>query len=138
MTKISDEIREFVRRSYEDEHMDPRELLALADRVDTEMVELPKDADGREVPLDTRELVHKGETSDVLRIAYSVPLGCWVADLAETSEHPLISSCYLPDSWERIADELVEWCNSVDVDGDSCDVPRVLAERIRKLAEKEG
>ena len=45
MTKISDEIRSFVKRSYADEYMDPRELLAIADRIDREMVELPKDAD---------------------------------------------------------------------------------------------
>lgn len=37
----------------------------------------------------------------------------------------------------KISEELVEWCNSVDVDGDACDTPRVLADRIRKLA-KEG
>ena len=30
----------------------------------------------------------------------------------------------------KISEELVEWCNSVDVDGDSCDVPRALADRI--------
>ena len=68
-------------------------------------VPTPVDANGREVPLDTRELVHKGETRDVLRIAYSVDIGRWVADLAETSEHPLISSCTLPDSWERLEED---------------------------------
>lgn len=36
----------------------------------------------------------------------------------------------------KISEELVEWCNSVDVDGDTCDTPRVLAERIdRELVE---
>lgn len=30
----------------------------------------------------------------------------------------------------EISDELVEWCNGVDVDGDACDTPRVIAERI--------
>ena len=39
---------------------------------------------------------------------------------------------------ERIADELEAWCDAVDVDGDACDVPRDIVERIRRLAEKEG
>ena len=42
-----------------------------------------------------------------------------------------------PDGLERIADELEAWCDRVDVDGDACDVPRDLAKRIRRLAEKE-
>ena len=37
MGKIGDEIRDFVARSYNDEYMDPKELLALADRIDAEM-----------------------------------------------------------------------------------------------------
>lgn len=65
----------------------------------------PLDANGREVPLDTMELVFDGERRGVLRIAYSVDLGRWVADLAETYEHPLISSCTLPDSWERLEED---------------------------------
>ena len=65
-------------------------------------VPAPVDANGNEVPLDTRELVYKGETRDVLRIAYNVAIGRWVADLANTYEHQLISFCTLPDSWERL------------------------------------
>ena len=42
-----------------------------------------------------------------------------------------------PDSLDRIADELEKWCDRVDVDGDACDVPRALVERIRRLAAKE-
>lgn len=36
MAKIGDEIRDFVKRSYEDEYMDPKELLALADLIEPE------------------------------------------------------------------------------------------------------
>ena len=56
MAKIGDEIRDFVKRSYEDEYMDPKELLALADRIDRELVELPKDADG--------EYIHIGDVME--------------------------------------------------------------------------
>lgn len=40
MAKISDEIREWVRRALSDEHMDLRELDALADRIDKELVKM--------------------------------------------------------------------------------------------------
>lgn len=71
-------------------------------------VPAPVDSNGREVPLDTRELVYGGETRSVLRIAYSVDLGRWMAELAETSEHPLISACTLPDSWERLKEDVAK------------------------------
>lgn len=64
-------------------------------------VHAPLDSNGREVPLDTRELVFDGETRDLLRIAYSVAIGRLVADLANTDEHPFLTHCTLPDSWER-------------------------------------
>lgn len=73
MAKISDEIREFVRRSYADEYMDPKELLALADRADRELVELPKDADGEYIHIgDVMEWCDSGETLTVEGIGSDV------------------------------------------------------------------
>ena len=37
----------------------------------------------------------------------------------------------------KISEELVEWCDRVDVDGDACGKPRNLVERIRKLAKED-
>lgn len=72
---ISDEIRDFVKRSYEDEYMDPKELLAIADRVDRELVELPKDADGEYIRAgDT--LDGYGKTIEVVEMRYG--RGGWV------------------------------------------------------------
>lgn len=143
MAKISDEIREFVRRSYADEHMDPRELLAIADRADRETVELPRDRDW--VPIHVGDTVYlkDGRKYHVSRVNLardhtSIDVTpCGTGRLFFSIE-PTLFTHTAPDSWESIADELVEWCNSVDVDGDACDTPRDLAERIRKLAEKEG
>ena len=67
----------------------------------------PTDANGREVPLDTRELVFDGERRDVLRIAYSAAIGRWVADLANTDEHPFLTNCTMPDSWEQLEKDAV-------------------------------
>ena len=93
-------------------------------------VPAPLDSNGREVPLDTRELVYNGETRDVLRIAYSVAIGRWVSDLANTDEHPFLTHCTLPDSWERLEDDArnglceyfgmgdAEYCDGCPVYGD--------------------
>ena len=141
MTKISDEIREFVRRSYADEHMDPRELLAIADRVDRETVELPKDADY--VPIHVGDTVYldDGHMAKVARIELMQTkscIDCWVSGGKSVGYLPSGISHKPADSWGRIAEELDEWCNSVDVDGDACEKPRDIVERIRKLAAKEG
>ena len=137
MKTISDEIRMFVKRSYEDGYMDPKELLALADRIDRELVELPRDADG--VP------IHAGDTvwvcSSGTRFVVDelhMTEGGWA--VFTTNAYYVKASGVAhaePDSFERIAYELAAWCGSVDVDGDACDVPLALVERIRNLAAKE-
>lgn len=65
-------------------------------------VPTPVDANGREVPLETKDLAYKGETRDVLAIAYNVALGLWVASIAGMVEQVCLSACTLPDSWERL------------------------------------
>ena len=116
---------------------------AIADRIDREMVELPKDADG--------EVIHVGDTLydresgeeiqvDSLRfngqweirtvLGYIMP--CW-----RVHKHP--------DSLECIADEIEDaegWCDQngdygtgISSVGES--TLREWADRIRKLAEKE-
>ena len=136
MAKISDEIREWVRRALADEHMDLRELDALADRVDRETVELPRDRDG--VPIhveDTVFFLSSGLQMKVLSLSFD---GQWhlTTNRAHIHGTSLVTHTR-PDSFKRIADELDEWCDSSDVDGDACVKPRTLADRIRKLA-KEG
>lgn len=139
MGKISDEIRDFVQRSYEDEYMDPKELIAIADRIDREMVELPMSADGktwtgREVCFwtdATKKGWHKLENLVYID-------GRWCVEDNGRERYPAASVWFeRPDSFERIADELDEWCDGADVDGDACEKPRELADRIRKLAAKE-
>ena len=90
----------------------------------------PVDANGREVPLDTKSLVYKGETREVLLISYNAAAGRWEADLtglANMAECPFLSSCTLPDSWERLeedaAKELCEYFGHSDDDDDCYDCP---------------
>lgn len=64
-------------------------------------VSAPRDANGSPVPLDTKELVYKGETREVLGLVYSTRLGCWFVEFWNDVDR-CVSSCTIPDSWERL------------------------------------
>ena len=142
MAKISDEIREFIG----DEDLYPRHiawLRRIADRIDAEMVELPRDADGVPIHVGDTVYLEDGRMAEAYSIKFKncetnvlcrTPSGCYgyVYRLPNKLTHTR------PDSLERIADELDAWCDRVDVDGDACDRPRDLADRIRKLAKEQG
>lgn len=134
--KISDELREwgygFCGDTYD-------VVTAIADRIDSEMVELPKDADGRPI--------HVGDTVYGCRSGMKMT----ISELRMTANGWSISTSrgYLtdaelthtrPDSWERIADEL----EGLSVDSMVSDTNLLsscaldLAKRIRKLAKKEA
>lgn len=133
--RISDEIREFV----VNEDLFPNqtdELRCIAYRIDRETVELPKDADG--VPFhvgDTVYYCNSGFPMKVLSLSFD---GQWhlTTNRAHVHSTSLVTH-ERTDSWERIADELDGWYDAVDEDGNSYGNPRELADRIRKLAEKE-
>ena len=143
--KISDELREFI----DEGDLYPSyiaELRRIADRIDAEMVELPKDKDG--VPIHAGDVVY-GDDGKAWRVheivllavtesvrKFSVKAVC--DDGAKRGLRPEWLSHERPDSFELIADELEKWCDAVDVDRNACDVPRDLAKRIRRLAAKEG
>lgn len=138
MAKISDELRQFI----DDGELFPSqidELMCIADRIDKEMVELPRSADGkiwtgRETCFwtdATKSGWHKLES-----LAYID--GRWCVEDNGCERYPAASVWFeRPDSWETIACELEAWCDSADVDWDAYGKPRDLAERIRKLAAKE-
>jgi hypothetical protein len=136
MTSTSDELRNWCGRpaSY-------KELLALADRIDAETVELPRDRDG--VPIHVGDTVYldDGRKAEVRRIQISERensigftvcgdfFALWPEDFTHTA----------PDSWERIADELDEQAGSITKDGCTWqeDAIHDFADRIRRLAERE-
>ena len=77
------------------------------------MIELPKDADGREIPLDTKTLYDEyGRPIKVSAFSYSSDFSKWLVqgwyNAAEMATSP--SKCYLtaPDSWEKLEDDLGE------------------------------
>lgn len=67
-------------------------------------VPVPMDANGCVVPLDTKELVHKGETRKVYGFTYSTGLRHWFVEFEEFDGVSL-SSCTMPDSWEKLEED---------------------------------
>lgn len=66
-------------------------------------VPAPVGADGREVPLDTRELVLlDGKVFEVGGLAYRNVECSWFADLVGFPSKVPLEHCTLPDSWERL------------------------------------
>ena len=145
MGKISDEIRMFVKRSYADEHMDPKELLALAERIDSELVELPRDADGVPIHVGDTVYLNEGREAKVFRVNIasdnsSIDFTTCCDGRIYNAIGPTYFTHTRPDSLERIADELEELSESNRVNGSGEVFYRAgdLAARIRRLADKEG
>lgn len=135
MARISDDIRnDFVRGDGVDV-VSYRKLLSIADRIDSEMVELPKDADGVPIHVGDTVYLEDGCTAKVTRIGigiyedgiYSLVFGY------NFSVRPKHVSHTKPDSLESIADDIEKsaglFIGEKTLDG--------WAYRIRKLAEKE-
>ena len=141
---ISDEIRELI----DDEDLYPRhiaELRRIADRIDAEMVELPRDRDG--VPIHVSDPVFGFRTGDALFVSgILMRAGCVCVRVNHAGKAddwyttPDAITHKRPDSLERIADELEGWSESNRVNGSGEVFYRasVLADRIRKLVKKEG
>lgn len=133
--KISDELRKWADDLDGDDVLCTiATLYTLADRIDREMVELPKDKDG--------EPIHVGDTVYGCRSGMKMA----ISDLRMTANGWSISTSrgYLtdaevthnrPDSWERIAYD-IETVVPIDDEGDER-FRRDLAARIRRLAKDE-
>lgn len=66
-------------------------------------VPAPLDSNGREVPLDTRELVCGGEVRAVKEIGYK--LHNWVVRVAGKEDFEFLHDCTLPDSLEQLEED---------------------------------
>lgn len=131
MKTISEELRGVTDTDYYDE------LRYLADRIDREMVELPKDADG--VPIRVGDTVYgcRSGMKMTIKELHMTTDGWFVS----TSSGYITDTTFThgrPESWERIADELDEMVDASGSADDRCEKLADLAERIRKLAAKEG
>jgi hypothetical protein len=125
MSTIGDELREWAYAHASD--VGKRRLGRIADRIDSEMVELPVGADGR--PIHPEEVAYCKDGSEFLvRVMRLTDCG-WMLLRPCDGEYHSPGDLYheRPDSWERIADEIEE----AGVDGATG-----WAGRIRALAGK--
>lgn len=128
MSKISDELREFVDNSDLSAYTEAT-LYGIADRIDAEMVELPRDADGK--PIHVGETMYglrgRGRMVVSLRL-YGEEDPTWMVSMGtDACVHPSCLTHERQDSLERIADEI----EKADVDGCTD-----WADRIRKFAKE--
>lgn len=118
-------------------------------------IELPKDAEGREIPLDTECLyTYKGEKQDVFSFTYHRREDIWEIETDMRTVNSIHFYITPPDSWEKLQEDLNRGagmlnyeacayfgksacdCSSCIVDkGKTCErvVMRDIASRIRKL-----
>lgn len=144
MTMISDEIRELI----DDEDLYPGQIAGLrliADRIDAELVELPKDRDGEPIHVgdtvyacDDPSLEYKASYIEYGRNAVTV--GMYATDI-QTYRKPSYISHTRPDSFESIADEMDKFVDDTPgIDtfyASTASRLRDFADRIRKLAKEQ-
>ena len=148
MSKISSKLRVFANIYYPKGHREAHDaFFDIADRIDAETVELPKDADG--VPIHVGDTVYGGDGR--AWHVKGISLGRWAKWVEGHVVHAMGDSGQwrdlmpewltheLPDSLERIANELEEWSEDNRVNGDREVFDRAadFADRIRRLAERE-
>lgn len=119
-------------------------LYGLADRIDAEMDALPKGADG--VPIHVGDMVYDGDGCGhtVMGIVHKAAVWRVIVPLCECDKSIELTSYLTPselthrhlDSWERIAQDIETFVTLSDVD--DTQFRHDIADRIRKLAEKEG
>ena len=144
--KVSDDIRKKAHElgGHIETPVTARELYGLADRIDAETMELPKDMDGAPIHVwDTVWDVRDEQELSVIGIAmcaHDVRLYVTPDGTAWWHVSPIHITHERPDSLERIADELDERAGSLAEDGYTWqeDAIHDFADRIRKLATKEG
>ena len=100
-------------------------------------VPVPMDANGCVVPLDIKELVHKGETRKVYGFIYGTRPRHWFVEFEEFDGISL-SSCTMPDSWESLEEDALktprEYVEKRGINTEiSDDERREVAENLRHL-----
>lgn len=139
--KISDKIRKWADDLDSDDAVcTTATLYFLADRIDREMVELPRDANG--VPIHVTDLVYMDDGRRACVTEIDIERECEAIDCWDGSKHvayhPSGITHERPDSWELIADDLDEMVDAADSADDMCEILANFADRIRRLAAREA
>lgn len=140
--KISDEIRRWC-NFYCDGPIykgDFEELRAIADRIDKEMVKLPKYADGEPIHVGDTAYLKDGREVKVIRFIFepeTLTIVCSLDGNPDVVRLPFELWHERHDSWERISDDIETFGNEADINDTVVEFLCKIQERIRKLAAKE-
>lgn len=103
-------------------------------------IELPKDAEGREIPLDTKALYDaNGDTREVQAFEFSVIDGMWRVQFLGNFIYFYTNDMHLtpPDSWENLFEDLDRCIEADCISHGTSLVLEDIKQCIRKLAAKE-
>lgn len=144
MSEISDELRRYCKGLYKGAP-NYMTLTAIADRIDAEMVELPRGKDGKPIHFgDTVFVKDDPETSwnvryIELRLDREPSIGI-ESNGVNTYRPPSLLTHERPDSWERIANDMRAEIESLEhgsfASNDALDALGDYEARIRKLAKR--
>lgn len=138
--KISDVLREWVKhycgRTLCKDNLE--QLRVLADRIDSEMVELPRDLDRRPIHVGDKvwcivPYLTDGKAMTVEAISLFPEGVSRIFMNGEVNVEPTELTHFSPDSWERIAQDLDDWAEGT-ISGSA----QSFAARIRAFAAKQG
>lgn len=107
-------------------------------------IELPKDAEGREIPFDTEVLYDRyGYKNNVQAFAYFIRMNSWRVKFMSRTSYFATSDMYLdePDSWEKLDEDLhaaVECEDSPNCDDPACAYARNIGKRCVECKLYEG
>lgn len=103
------------------------------------MIELPRDAEGREIPLDTKVLYDQdGNPREVARFAYTLSRDWDKWDVIFVNGYDRYTSEMLlepPDSWEELEEDLGRGADALDYEAcayfgkSSCDCSSCIADK---------
>ena len=110
MAKLSDEIREWCDDAYSGRKIrTTKDLYAIADRIDSEMLILPKTADDESIHAGDTAYLKDGREVKVIRFIFeheTPTIVCSLDDNPDVVRLPFELWHEIPDSLERIADDI--------------------------------
>ena len=117
----------------------------LADRIDDEMVELPKDCEGKPIHPGDIEYHTNGDICEIYTIEISSGGAYVTAMVAGGTDHadvvdlePCKLTHTMPDSLERIASDIADFGIDTDIDNATLGFLVKIQKRIRDLAKESG
>ena len=141
MSKLSDKIREWCYDAYTGRKIrTTKDLYAIADIIDSEMLILPKTADNVPIHVGDTAYLEDGREVKIIRLIFeheTPTIICSLDDNPDVVRLPFELWHERPDSLERIANDIETFGNEADISDAAVVFLCKIQERIYALAKKE-